>query len=250
MDETLLARILAFLGLAATEEPATCPHCGHATMIRWGRDDSGNQRWRCKHCHQTFTARTGTEAAGLRQPKLFEAAVVDMLSQTPSSCRGLARTLGVERMTIWRWRRKVSQALARLAATDPPLATARLEARESRKASREWVNHERDPKRHPAPDRLRWVDYARRKLPLPDPLSPYLLAMRLGLDDTGGWWTRVRKLKHDTTSPLLRHAALNDGLRQDLRAFLKPFRGPAARHLEGYVAWFAARAAARLAEAA
>ena len=34
--------------------------------------------------------------------------------------------------------------------------------RESRKGSREWVRHKRDPANHPAPPRLRWRDYKRR----------------------------------------------------------------------------------------
>ena len=34
--------------------------------------------------------------------------------------------------------------------------------RESRKGSREWVRHRRDPANHPAPPRLRWRAYRRR----------------------------------------------------------------------------------------
>jgi len=41
--------------------------------------------------------------------------------------------------------------------------------RESRKGSREWVRHKRDPASHAAPPRLRWQDYKRRGASLTAP---------------------------------------------------------------------------------
>jgi hypothetical protein len=40
---------------------------------------------------------------------------------------------------------------------------------ESRKGSREWVRHKRDPASHAAPPRLRWQDYKRRGASLTAP---------------------------------------------------------------------------------
>jgi hypothetical protein len=45
--------------------------------------------------------------------------------------------------------------------------------RESRKGSREWVNHERDPACFPRPDRPRWRDYHRLGLKRPAGISKY-----------------------------------------------------------------------------
>ena len=58
--------------------------------------------------------------------------------------------------------------------------------RESRKASREWVDHQRDPARCPTPDRLRWVDYRMHDLPLPQPMAPYLVT--ISFDANGPSW--------------------------------------------------------------
>ena len=90
-------------------------------------------------------------------------------------------------MTIWAWRQKVSRAFAasqpvtdndgeQLAANNAA-QLAETVLRESRKASREWVDHQRDPARCPTPDRLRWVDYRMHDLPLPQPMATYLVTV-------------------------------------------------------------------------
>jgi len=81
----------------------------------------------------------------------------------PMSCRRGAYVLGASRDSIWRWRMAIIGALKPEA--DDSLAGI-VEAdeayqRESRKGSREWALHQRDPANHPAPQRLRWRDYKR-----------------------------------------------------------------------------------------
>src|SRR5690606_2813315 len=93
----------------------------------------------------------GTALAGLRRPEAFRRALEDMLSPTPSSCRRLGALLGANRMTVWRWRQRVLAALEGMGAH---VLGGIVEAdekffRESRKGSREWVNHARDPARFP-----------------------------------------------------------------------------------------------------
>jgi hypothetical protein len=112
--------------------------------------------------------------------------------------------------------------------------------RESRKASREWVRHERDPARYPPPDRLRWHDYRRLRLPPPtDPrfrVPVRLVAEEGGLRAEAGGLCQPRDV-----------AAAPDRLAEAMRArfgrFIRRFRGPATRHLAGYLAWFGAWAA-------
>jgi hypothetical protein len=82
----------------------------------------------------------------------------------PVSCRRGAKVLGASRHSIWRWRMKIIGFLTPEA--DNSLAgiveADEAHQRESRKGSREWVQHRRDPAKHPAPPRLRWRDYKRR----------------------------------------------------------------------------------------
>jgi transposase-like protein len=124
-----------------TERPQ-CPHCRAAAPWRWGK--SGDvPRWRCRDCKKTFTALTGTPLAfAKRRPELLTVAL-DMLENTPQSCRKLADELEVHWITVWRWRLKVLRAINGWA--DRGL-TGLVEAdetffRESRKGSREWSAH-------------------------------------------------------------------------------------------------------------
>lgn len=139
---------------------------------------------------------TGTMLAGIHTPDKLGIVVSDMLSPEPSSCRRLASALRLSKMTIWAWRQKVSRAFAAIqSVTDKHGEDVRTHSaaelavevlRESRKASREWVDHQRDPARCPTPDRLRWVDYRMQDLPLPQPMAPYLVT--ISLDANGPSW--------------------------------------------------------------
>ena len=40
-------------------DPGSCPRCGCSHVVRRGRDADGAQRWLCRGCGRTFTARTG-----------------------------------------------------------------------------------------------------------------------------------------------------------------------------------------------
>ena len=162
----LQARIEARARIDRRGEALTsCLHCGADELVRWGETRTGLRRFRCKACRRTFSSATGTAAARLRLPEKFHQAVEDMLGPAPSSCRGLADRLGVDKMTVWRWRMRVLAALRGVGATAIGGVVEADEKlfRESRKGSREWVRHLRDPATAPAPDRLRWSDWRRRK---------------------------------------------------------------------------------------
>jgi hypothetical protein len=241
------------------------------------------QRWRCCSCSRSFTPRAGTLAAGLHAPRKLPLVIRDMFAAAPRSCRQLAAAIGLDKTTVWSWRSRINRMLAaETEAQWKPSASAcggmRI-VRESRKASREWVDHRRDPARFPRPDRLRWIDYARWRRPLPQPMTPYLVGVRVGLDRAGRVMTsivpvarsfddrpsqlapsgnltadrlmaRARSAGEDqgvgaTCRPSLAIATETreriDVLAQAFACFLWAFRGPATRHLGGYAAWFAAR---------
>ena len=79
-----------------------CVHCVGSALVRWGSTRTGLQRLRCKVCGRTFSAATGTEVARVRLPGKLQQVLADMFAPVPSSCRGLAARLGVDKMTIWR----------------------------------------------------------------------------------------------------------------------------------------------------
>jgi len=260
-------------GVCAGAAPAgrgCCPHCGGGSTVGWGRTRRGWRRWRCRPCRRTFSAVTGTALAGIHDPGKFRRLVRDMAAGPRRSCRALARALDVERMTVWRWRRRVLAALA--AGGGVALAggagSTVVRLRESRKASRAWVRHERDPARHPPPERPRWWEVDRLGLPLPGGMSRFRVGVLLEIDGRGrrrarrlarGWGFTSACAGHAGTAAPSASAAGNapseapiEALRSAFHAFLRPFRGPAARYLEGYAAWFArlegGDAATRLAE--
>lgn len=169
----------------------------------------------------------GTFATRLRRRAAFEAVLEDMFGAEPSSCRRLAARLGLHHMTVWRWRIRI---LAHGMRRRPPVAPPPLPCpplplpevggvvlvRESRKASREWVRHERWPAIYPPPPRPRWHTLAPGEVP------------------PGGWsaWRVALDLR-----------GRSDGLQTRFGSFLARFRGPATRYLAGYAAWMEMREA-------
>jgi|GEM_PF-722189 len=176
---------LAAIGAIEKRELKSCPHCHGTALQRWGTGRKGVRRWWCRGCRRSFSATTGTVIAGLHAPRRFAAVLADMMSDKPSSCRRLAEALKISRMTAWAWRQRISDGFVAnsAAASRRPLADAGwLVVRESRKASREWAEHRRDSATYPKPDRHRWIDYRRYRLPLPRPMTPYLIPVVLMRD--------------------------------------------------------------------
>jgi len=144
---------------------AACPRCGGGERIRWGRTRTGAQRWSCSGCGATWSGRSGTPLARVQRPDLVVALARDMIeAPQPMSCRRAAEVLGTSRHSVWRWRMAIIGALApELDGTLAGIVEAdEAHQRESRKGSREWFRHRRDPANNPAPPRLRWKDYLRR----------------------------------------------------------------------------------------
>lgn len=176
---------------ARSQALAGCVHCSGSSLQRWGRTLRGLQRWRCTDCGRTFSSTTGTVLAGVRRPEGLFMVLEDMMSDRPRSCRALARQLGIDKMTVWRWRMRLLRALL----GDGEIRARRLEGivevdekffRESRKGSREWVDHERDPARHPKPDRPRWRDFRRLWRLFPAGLSRWQIPVLTMTDRAGG----------------------------------------------------------------
>ncbi len=191
----------------------TCIHCGGSELVGWGSTRTGLQRLRCKGCGRTFSAATGTVMARIRLPEKLQQALEDMLGPAPSSCRRLAARLGVDRMTVWRWRMAILAALKEVGAERLGGIVEADETfqRESRKGSREWVRHERDPERFPPPPRPRWRDFSRLGLPRPAGASRWRIPILTLTDRAGG--RRAERLPDGRAGSLV--AALETRVRPD-----------------------------------
>jgi transposase-like protein len=262
-----------------------CIHCGASALVRWGSTHTGLQRLRCKACGRTFSAACGTVVARVRRPEKLQQVLADMFAPVPSSCRGLAVRLGVDKMTVWRWRVSILKALDGIGAhrLGGIVEADETYMRESRKGSREWVNHARDPQHFPAPPRPRWRDFRRLGLLRPAGLSKWqipiltladraerlpdrraeslvaVLEARISRDavlcsdgdGAYGLFARAHGLPHyrldATRGPKLIQAAFHiqtvNNLHSRFKAFMRPFCGPATKYLHIYIAWFIARLA-------
>ena len=165
-----------------------CIHCGAAALQRWGATGTGMRRWRCKACRRTFSSMTGTALERLRRPEAFQQVLEDMLGLAPSSCRVLGARLGLNRMTVWRWRMRILAALTGVGA-DGLGGIVEADEKffwESRKGSREWVNHQTRPGALPQarPSTLARLPSPRaqpprRDLEVPDPGPDHRRSRRL-----------------------------------------------------------------------
>jgi transposase-like protein len=79
----------------------TCRRCESTNVIRYGKNISGTQQFRCKNCGKTFVLNPQSPRLSAEKEAAIEAALAERISQ-----RGIARTLGVSRDTIRAVRKK------------------------------------------------------------------------------------------------------------------------------------------------
>ncbi|MGR3564685.1 MAG: IS1595 family transposase [Heliomarina sp.] len=165
-----------------------CPYCGDERRQKWGRTRTKVQRYRCTGCQKTYSGRTGSAIGRLHRPDLFLVALRDMLgTAAPQSVRKLARQLGLNKYTVWRWRMLVFSIIGSSSAVSFSGIVEADETfqRESRKGSREWVRHFADPKKVAPPPRPRWEDFTTKGLKMMRGLSKWQLPI-LTVADRGG----------------------------------------------------------------
>ena len=173
---------------ARTNREYTCPSCGDNRRQKWGRTRTKIQRYRCNGCMKTYSGRTGSAIGRIHRPDLFMVVLRDMLgTSVPLSVRNLARQLGLNKYTVWRWRMLVFSIIGTGGATSFSGIVEADETyqRESRKGSREWVQHFVDPPNVAKPPRPRWEDYTSQGLKMMRGLSKWQLPI-LTVADRGG----------------------------------------------------------------
>lgn len=116
VEEAARAAVARELGAQGAGAPESCPRCGCPSFVRKGRNRDGSQRWLCRGCGSTFSAKTMSLLAYSKlAPEVWSDYVSDMLSG--ASLRGCAELCGVSLKTSWFMRMRLCEVMAR--ATQP-----------------------------------------------------------------------------------------------------------------------------------
>ena len=153
---------------ARTIQEYKCPSCGDNRRQKWGRARTKIQRYRCNGQMKTYSGRTGSAIGRIHRPDLFMVVLRDMLgTSVPLWVRNLARQLGLNKYTVWRWRTLAFSIIGTGGATSFSGIVEADETyqRDSRKGSREWVRHLADPKKVATPPPL-MLGLSRRQFPI------------------------------------------------------------------------------------
>ena len=107
------AAVARELGQAAGDAaPEACPWCGFSSFIRKGHNRDGSQRWLCRECGRTFSAKS----RGLLAASRLDAATWSLFVESALSGRSLrecARTCHVCLRTSWLCRMRLCEIMER-----------------------------------------------------------------------------------------------------------------------------------------
>ena len=108
--EALRGAVLAQMAAVPQGDPAECPRCHHAHVVRKGRAADGSQRWLCRGCGRTFGRSTGGLLARSKLgPETWAAYVEHMVAGEPlQRCADLC---GVCLKTSWFMRMRVCEVM-------------------------------------------------------------------------------------------------------------------------------------------
>lgn len=185
----IVARQVAEFALArrtaATIGSRTCPHCSTDGATLHGKDKNGRQRFRCGNteCRRTYNILTGTPMARARKPEKWGLYLGHMTDHC--SIRRIVKAgIGVNHVTVWRWRHRFLKAAAN---DNAAILSGVIEADEtffvrSFKGHRGWI------KGKPPEDRAaRPSAWGATKRGLSDEQVPVLTA----LDNAGGVYEAI-----------------------------------------------------------
>lgn len=106
----LKAAIFEEMAAMPAGEPSRCPRCGHAHVVRKGHAADGSQRWLCRGCGRTFSAKTGgVLALSKLGADTWSEYVEGMVEGLP--LRKLAERCGVCLKTSWYMRMRVCSVM-------------------------------------------------------------------------------------------------------------------------------------------
>ena len=88
-----------------------CPHCASDNVVLHGKDQNQRQRFKCRACRRTYNILTGTPMARARKPEKW-AAYLDYMTEH-HTIRAIRQSgIGLNQVTIWRWRHRFLRAAA------------------------------------------------------------------------------------------------------------------------------------------
>lgn len=258
---------------AASATPEACPWCKSSSFIRKGHNHDGSQRWLCKQCGRTFSAKS---RGLLSTSKLDAACWASFVEATLSgqSLRECARTCHVCLRTSWFMRMRLCEVMGRslLPFRTGPSVSWQIDGTyldESLTGNRERsaIKMPRAPHKHGGAVHARGIsslkvcivcganDAGDEFCRLADRGRPKDEALKEAICDLGpGTW--VATDAHQGYSRVLpalgitEHAATGASRQQDgelgmvnalhqrLKGFLERFHGVSTRWLDHYLSWF------------
>ena len=183
----VMSRQIAEIALArrtnATIEMRTCPRCNSRNVVLHGNDKNRRQRFKCRECRRTYNIMTGTPMARARKPEKW-AKYLGFMTDHTSVRKIVAAGIGVNHVTVWRWRHRFLKAAAN---DNAAVLSGVIEADEaffprSFKGSRGWKKN--DP---PANRAARSRAWGATRCGLSDEQVPVLSA----LDNAGGIYETI-----------------------------------------------------------
>jgi len=107
----LKAAIAEELAASRGSDPDSCPRCGCPNFVKKGRDADGAQRWLCRGCAQTFSAKTGNLLALSKLAPGVWMAFAECMADA-LALRETARRCGVSLYTAWFMRMRVCEVMS------------------------------------------------------------------------------------------------------------------------------------------
>jgi transposase-like protein len=115
--QTIVSEQVAELRLARrtnlTINARICPHCATGGATLHGKDKNRRQRFLCSNakCHRTYNILTGTPMARARKPEKW-GEYLGHMTQHRSVRKIIEAGIGVNHVTVWRWRHRFLTAAA------------------------------------------------------------------------------------------------------------------------------------------
>ena len=107
--------------LSNNYDSSFCPHCQSKHIIKYGKDNKGNQRYLCKECLKTFSSITGSLLSYTKKQPYQWFEYIQSLFNGDTLARSAA-IVGISEQTSLVWRHKILSILATLTDDDPVLS--------------------------------------------------------------------------------------------------------------------------------
>ena len=249
------------------DDELACPWCGSISYVRKGHDRNKAQRYQCRDCRRTFTAKRDTLIGRSKLPvgkwMLYVECFIDMLP-----LRECARRCRVSLRTAWLMRVRLITCMEQYLPAFQARAGESVELDETYVRESFTGNHKRGKFKLPRPARHRWKSLKKRGL------SKEQICIMTGMADDGGAFAtlcgrgvlsvdraleslshRISKGSHVVMDDALaypkvlealgaEHEATDakqhrinrvNALHSSLKGFMSGFRGVSTKHLQTYL---------------